>query len=505
MSVLIAFTTVTPNSTGPVLRIRKKDNTEYYMNPSPTLGFGSTPVIQGDTLLGWEHSVTLNCFAIPSGTASERSAQLLSCIASVTNFFEESDELRFYNSANQSQPEYIWPIVNPAVSVDDSNFYSAVRFNIQFTGFSTNMNGSTSGIPLQSFSDTFNYEPDSSLGFDHNDSSAAVYRFSRTVSAQARPPTQAYLNESEFLVNNAASGAKAFVDARLGINPVNAADDFIYNQNIALFNLTKSVNIDLGQLSYSVTLNGLYASGVLAEQIKNSGAFETYSTSIQRDANSPIVNVTVDGALTGYARGAVNDSDNVIRGTAGAGAAHVLHQISNNTKFNAASTVFKRAQKATGEALNPVPKSISIADSTLSDNRITYNVQYDNRPLNIVSGAISEIININDTYPTDVYASIQIPGKRNGPVFQYMNTTTHFERDVSIEVVLDSNKLGVGQSYSSLIGYKPSVDSNTRSVINGIINELMPTSTTYCLVKSCTESWSPKEGKYAVNVGWIYK
>jgi hypothetical protein len=56
------------------------------------------------------------------------------------------------------------------------------------------------------------------------------------------------------------------------------------------------------------------------------------------------------------------------------------------------------------------------------------------------------------------------------------------------------------------MSYSPSIDSNTRSQINGLINSLSPNgSWGYVMLKQLNESWSPKDGTYSANIGWVYK
>ena len=103
---------------------------------------------------------------------------------------------------------------------------------------------------------------------------------------------------------------------------------------------------------------------------------------------------------------------------------------------------------------------------------------------------------MTDSYPTDIYASIQIMGKRDGPVFQYMNTTTHYERDVTIELVMPQNFQGT-----------PATNSNTRTQLNNLLSSMTPGSTQagYVMLKQLNESWSPSDGRYTLSAGWIYK
>lgn len=515
---------VSTSPTDPTYRIRTTSGTFMYLEPEPTIQFSSSPVIQGGHSLGYEHNVTLTCFATPgSGSTTTKAQALLNNVSSLDNFFTyEADEFQILGGASATHPLYTWKVLNPSISTEDSNFYNLVKFTITFTGFTPESGGAVSGlvretdgttefqnVHIQSFSDTFDYQPDDSLGFALDDPTAKAYRFTRTVSATARPASNAALNRSSTFASNSVSGAKTFVESRLqydgtDLNAHQIDDHFRYGKGISLFNMQRSVNYDLANLTYSVTVNGIYASGTQGG-ITQRGAFDSYNTTVSKESDSALVSVTVDGKLVGYVANQTDSNLNNVNAGATAGAMNKLSDISNGN-YGYGSVIFRRAQFAAGVPLNSSPKSVSIADSTIADNSISYNVTYDNRPGPLIQGAISESITVNDTYPTDVYASIQVMGKRSGPVFQYMNTSTPYERDVSIEIQLDHMKVANTLDGGQLMSYSPSIDSNTRNQINGLINSLSPNgSWGYVMLKQLNESWSPKEGTYSANIGWIYK
>ena len=522
MSNLIKPTSTSPND--PTYRIKTTSGNYMYLEPEPTIQFSSSAVVQGSHALGYEHNVTLTCYATPpSGTTPTKAQQLLSNINALDDFFTyDADQFQIMGGASSTTPLYSWKVLNPTISTEDSNFYNLVKFTINFTGFTPQHGGAVSGVVreyggttdfqnvhIQSFSDTFDYQPDDSLGFAHDDPTAKAYRFTRTVSATARPASSAALNRTSTFASNSVSGAKTFVESRLQYDGTSLSkheidDGFRYGAGISLFNMQRSVNYDLANLTYSVTVNGIYASGT-AGGITQKGAFETFNTTVTKEANSSLVSVTIDGKLVGYVANMVNNSLNNVNAAATEGAMSKLSNISNGN-YGYGSTVFRRAQFAAGVPLNSSPQSVSIADSTLADNTISYNVTYDNRAGPLIQGAISESITVNDSYPTDVYASIQVMGKRSGPVFQYMNTSTPYERDVSIEIQMDHMKIANTLDGGQLMSYSPSIDSNTRSQINGLINSLSPNgSWGYVMLKQLNESWSPKDGTYSANIGWVYK
>lgn len=498
----------------PAITIVDKDNVEWYMNPPPLIGWTSNDIYQGSQYLGSETNVTLSCFASPCSSSTNPVSDMLGVISEVESKFSEGTVLKVFGDAGGTAAAS-FNIINPSVSAEESGFYNLVRFTVQFTSFGPSSEGSVSGavtsilhgttatnqqaIPLQSFSDTFNYEPETSMGYIFDDPGAQIFRFSRTVSATERPTQGGHTNRTSTFGHTACSGAKAFVDTRLAVtdfSPYYVDNHFRYIEGVNVLNMSSSINIDLAELTYSVTINGLYATETTANAIKQSGAFETTTTTVQTDASSSLTSVTIDGSLNGYAVGAPTDPTLRIHAGAAKGAYAILNRISNNGSWGYGSVAYKRAQAATDAVLNATPRSISIGDSTSSNQTITYNVTYDDRRVPYISGAVSETVNMTDSYPTDIYASIQIMGKRDGPVFQYMNTTTHYERDVTIELVMPQNFQGT-----------PATNSNTRTQLNNLLSSMTPGSDQagYVMLKQLNESWSPSDGRYTLNAGWIYK
>jgi len=496
------------------IRILNKDGRYYYMSPPPLIGWSSNHAIQGNHSLGYEETVTLSCFASPCGsTQAERTASTLGSVSSVEAFFKNATRVEVLSDQSQANSSLSFNVFNPRVSVSESSFATVVRFNIEFDSFTPEESGSVNGsitdvlhgstsnlqsIPIASFSDVFNYEPDESLGRVYDDPAAQVFRFSRTCSATARPVSTSSINKTSTFNHLACSGAKAFVDTRMAVaqfSPYLVTEHFKYIDGATVMNLSTSVNVDLSQLSYTVTINGLWANSS-AGTMKQIGAFETFNTNVQREANSREVSVSIDGKLVGYSVGKLTDPRTKITAGSSAGAQDVLNRISNNGLFGDGSVVFQRAQGSCSEVLNAVPASVSVADSSDADGSISYNVSYNNRPMNQVNGSITENISISDSYPTDVYASIEIMGKQDGPVFQYMNTTSAYERTLNVELIMGRN-----------ITANPSIHSTTRGDINTLISNAVPSSSNsgYVMLKQCNESWNQTEGKYSLTMSWSYK
>ena len=82
----------------------------------------------------------------------------------------------------------------------------------------------------------------------------------------------------------------------------------------------------------------------------------------------------------------------------------------------------------------PISSSVSIQPST---GIITYDLSFNNRKSNYIPYALSEDIDISDTYPGQVFGSTQVIGRAAGPVLQNIGTQTQWERSLSISCQID--------------------------------------------------------------------
>ena len=181
--------------------------------------------------------------------------------------------------------------------------------------------------------------------------------------------------------------------------------------------------------------------------------------------------------------------------------------ISNSGLFGVGSDVYKRANNSVAVELNSQPKSVSLGTNAYT-GEVTYNLQFDNRPTNIISGVLAESISVNDTYPGDVFAVIPVIGRATGPVLQYIGGRTEYKRDVSINLTMDYTKIPYGSQRNDLLLKKPSVVQPTANQLGALLSELSPAGEPGIrkyFLSPPSESWNPKEGTYSFNVSWTYE
>jgi len=153
-------------------------------------------------------------------------------------------------------------------------------------------------------------------------------------------------------------------------------------------------------------------------------------------------------------------------------------------------------------ALNPLPVTITEGFNP-AEGTITYSWVYNNRPLNLVSGSISETLTVNDNFPTQQIAEIFVLGRRLGPVIQDLGTYTSASRDVTFEVTF------LRPTGLSGLQFPKTAYQN----ITGIVESFNPKylfgtnpSDQICksFVKTNTENWNVSEGRFVKTKGWSW-
>jgi hypothetical protein len=143
---------------------------------------------------------------------------------------------------------------------------------------------------------------------------------------------------------------------------------------------------------------------------------------------------------------------------------------------------------------------------------ISYSAEYKNS-FKIISGVISETIDINYDVPHDEVATIAVPGRALGPILSRTGrSASRKTMNISVVVVPPLNLPGTllhrpecplytgGNVYRTIndliYGNKPFTGSSligSRNT-NGIV-----------YTQSDSEQWSPSQGRYSRNVQWIYQ
>jgi len=281
------------------------------------------------------------------------------------------------------------------------------------------------------------------------------------------------------------------------------------------FNHTRNENISISDGSYSVEESWLIASGT---------DYENYSMSITSDNQNPFINVSIQGKIKGlsslspssvYFGGQYNDHkliedadkrDPRFLVSPYTNALDKWYKISRSGVFGYTSDIYRRANSTIAVELNSQPLDISLGMNEYA-GEIDYSLSFDNRPTNIISGTLFENIDINETYPGDVFAVIPVIGRKTGPILQYNGSRTSYSRDLNIDLIMDSNKIPYETGRKMLIR-RPSAINPTASQLESLIHELSPQhepGIRKYFHDPPQESWNPKTGQYSFSISWTYE
>lgn len=322
------------------------------------------------------------------------------------------------------------------------------------------------------------------------DKNSVVLNISHEVSAKGVE----YYN-SGGLVKPAWQQAKDWVVGQLGI----AASDINSNNviNLTGSNFSNLNHIRVEQrgerdgtfsvqeswVSLDTSIAGIAGSGI-----------EDFTASIKQDAETNITTIDINGSIRGLE----------VRNMSGGSGTFAI----NTTKYASASgcwsnirpKLMNRAKivssSLTSKQLNPQPINLSVGHNP-TQGVITYSYTYDDRPCNLIAGAIFENINITDIYPNDVIAVIPILGRGNGPLIQDMGTKTESHRVINLDIVIPSS----GCTWTAMNSAKPTGVVN--SFLCEVQEELIDAGYSV-FVASNQSSWDAKKGRYTHSLDLIY-
>jgi len=383
-----------------------------------------------------------------------------------------------------------------ALTVDDEG--TLIAGGEVYTGITeSTLIGSLSGAFIQDYDEDWSIEVDDSLG--ETPDYPRSYRITHNVTATGKThhtpsgTLTAWKEARKFVQNRMAENVSDYpnVNGIIGSGTINLIDSY------GGFNHVRSEQIGEANGTYSISETWLIASG---------NAYENYNSSTSSSNSESFVNVSIEGVIrgltsispSGYGPGGVSAYDN---------AQGKYNAVSNSGSFGLTSDIFKRADNLVAVQLNSQPITLTVATNKYT-GEITYSATFNNRPTNIISGVLAEDLQINDTYPGDVFATIPVIGRKTGPVLQYIGGRTEYRRDLALNLVMDYTKIPYGSGRNPLLLKKPSVIEPTATQIANLIKELSPQGepgVVKYFLSPPTENWNPKTGAYSFNLTWTYE
>ena len=308
----------------------------------------------------------------------------------------------------------------------------------------------------------------------------SVYSLTHNVTAQGEPLSG--LDPTHL--------AQQFVGTKLGFtNEMSGVSSILNSSGVVCNNFrTVSVNKTDGTCNASETFV-INPSGRYRED------FEISANTSLEDANTTI---DINGTIQGYANISYPDPNVPIDGSTPKfqNAMTAWGSISGMA-YSRANSFYKINPKhpafLASNSLNPTTLSTALGYN-ITEGTITYSYSYNDRPINCVADALTETININETEPNDIFASLTVLGRKSGPLLQDIGTSGARTRDISIDAFLPIRT-----------GCNVAVDFASPTEYANLVNEYeanLVSSYGSVYINSHTTSWQPKIGRFTFNKSW---
>ena len=290
------------------------------------------------------------------------------------------------------------------------------------------------------------------------------------------------------------------------------------SKKLVQYNYTRSESIDTAGGTYTLTDNFIYAPTGMK-------ALETWDVSYSSDSSSNSPTVTVAGTIKGLSEnfpdentrgyteltGSTLTNNNTIATSGQIDSALATYSTLSKSGQYGFCRLFKRAQTATSQHLNTSPASISFSTNDVA-GEVTYSLEFNANPYKFFTGAVYENITVEDTYPGDVYTTIPILGRSNGPILQYLYGRTEYKRTLNVEVVVDSAGTPNAGTFAHVnresLATKPSIRPGFKDKVTALISLYSPAhepGIVNWFADPPTESWNPTEGRYTLSLSWTYE
>jgi len=301
----------------------------------------------------------------------------------------------------------------------------------------------------------------------------------------------------DYVISKLSTGTDSAFNVQLAATGVINMDVGTFGQ----YNHMRVQNTDVAGGNYSVNESWIVmdtGTGIPGHSI------EDFTVSVEQGITTDLTNVTVEGSIQGVETidyGSASGEYNITE-TKYAAASDYWDVIQDRIP-NRATLIHTDAvsAKTTIRSLNTQTVSTRVGHNP-TKGAITYSYVYDDRPSNCITGALSEIITVNDVNPVDIFASITVLGRAAGPVLQDINTQTSATRDVTIELIVPP----VEGCTALILGHpQNNVEEDVAALLCLFEERFTTAGYTQVFKHVDTESWNPKQGTYSRQVGWTYQ
>jgi len=221
----------------------------------------------------------------------------------------------------------------------------------------------------------------------------------------------------------------------------------------------------------------------------NYSATEDFEVSVEQSSDTPYTSVSINGTIQGLVGIDYGNGGDKCPPT-GAKFNNAVSMFQGSVSGN----MYSRAEKAfdihghlgiTGN-LNIKPLSYTVGYNPVAGT-VTYSTAYNDRLAPYYASAITETISYTFNDRADLYASITVLGRVEGPLLQQLGTYGPKTVDRSIDaLVKPTDELAVDAAYAAVFNaYLPLMEAPDSS-----------------LVTSDTKTWEPREGHFTWSKSW---
>lgn len=327
----------------------------------------------------------------------------------------------------------------------------------------------------------------------------SVFSVQRTLSAQGETlgtgqggvPVDAWRRAKNWITDQLSGYEQGFPPEATGISGL-----MCLGTGLNYLNQFRNVSVNKVEGTCNASVSFVAASGY---------SYEDMDVSIDRSADNPYITVTINGAINGLANlsGTYNQCGDdhwasEAKDTKFKNALNDWPSVSG-AAFSRAEAVYDtvpRTKFARIRNLNIWPLTETIGYNMIAGT-VSYSNTYDDRPYNCYTGALTETINITETNPNDIFASLTVLGRANGPLLQQIGTVGPTVRDISIDAMIPIQTGCDITNIAEFFGAPDVYDTFIQAYRDHL--EL-----TYAqvFINSQGKTWEPKMGHFTQNISF---
>ena len=339
-----------------------------------------------------------------------------------------------------------------------------------------------------------------------------VVSVQRSLSAQGMGMSEHIEGEQENF--NAEESARFWIMERIAEDETEGIKNLFCVEDFKLISRVRTVTSN--KLDGSCSANVTY---LLSQQDTDARYIESFDVNVEKSTDSPLIALTINGTIQGFSDVEFQTTTDVLDcntpeakqsafDSATEGWELTKPKIYNRLKNFFDSDKLEahgaggpdEGRKLLKGDLHIQPLTESVGYNT-QGGTVTYSRSYNNRVEFWNDKALVETISYTTNNATDIYASLTILGRANGPIFQNVGTTTAETKDLSIDAIVQPAAI----TNATVARDGNSAGDPTKEydlLITQTESKMAEGANTVFFRSSDTESWEPYLGHYTRSVSW---